>query len=89
LALLELLANHTGFASFDNCVTHSYPTVVLSHGELSTSLSLVTQVDVVLEVVDTGGWCANNLGMGPEYPVLDESAEYARWRILHWITSLD
>jgi hypothetical protein len=23
--------------------------------------------------------------MGPEYPGLDESVEYARWRILHWI----
>jgi hypothetical protein len=29
-------------------------------------------------VVDTGGWCANNLGMGCEYPGLDESEECAR-----------
>jgi hypothetical protein len=43
----------------------------------------------LLEVVDTGGWCANNLGMGPEYPGLDESEEYASWRILHWISRLD
>jgi hypothetical protein len=44
---------------------------------------------LVLEDVDTGGWCASKLGMGPEYPGLDESVEYARWRILHWTISLD
>jgi hypothetical protein len=27
----------------------------------------------VLEVVDTGGWCASKLGMGPEYPGLVDS----------------
>jgi hypothetical protein len=43
----------------------------------------------MLEVVDTGGWCANNLGMGPEYPGLDESAECTSWSVLHWISSLD
>jgi hypothetical protein len=31
-----------------------------------------------LEVVDTGGWCANNLGMGPEYPGLQYESELAR-----------
>jgi hypothetical protein len=43
----------------------------------------------LLEVVDTGGWCASKLGMGPEYPGLDDSAEYASWSVLHWISSLD
>jgi hypothetical protein len=38
----------------------------------------------VLEVVDTGGWCANHLGMGPEYPGLHESEECASWSVLHW-----
>jgi hypothetical protein len=43
------------------------------------------QLYLLLEGVSTGGWCASKLGMGPEYPGLDESVEYARWRILHWI----
>jgi hypothetical protein len=42
-----------------------------------------------LEVVDTGGWCANNLGMGPEYPGLHESEECASWSVLHWISVED
>jgi hypothetical protein len=32
----------------------------------------------LLEVVDTGGWCANNLGMGPEYPGLQYESELER-----------
>jgi hypothetical protein len=43
----------------------------------------------MLEGVSTGGWCAYNLGMGPEYPGLDESEEYASWSILHWCSRLE
>jgi hypothetical protein len=38
----------------------------------------------VLEEVDTWGLVCYLVGMNPEYPGLDESEEYARWRDLHW-----
>jgi hypothetical protein len=47
LSLLELLANHTGFAGLHNSVAHSFPAIVLAHGELRSSLSLVTKVYVI------------------------------------------
>jgi hypothetical protein len=43
----------------------------------------------LLEDVDTEGWCASKLGMGPGYPGLDESKECASWSILHWISVED
>jgi hypothetical protein len=32
----------------------------------------------LFEVVDTEGWCANNLGLGPEYPGLQYESELER-----------
>jgi hypothetical protein len=52
-------------------------------------LSTQGGIGLVLEEVDTGGWCASKLGVGPEYPGPDESAECASWSVLHWISSLD
>jgi hypothetical protein len=31
-----------------------------------------------LEEVDTGGWCASRLGLGPEYPGLQYESELER-----------
>jgi hypothetical protein len=42
----------------------------------------------VLEEVVPWGLVCYLVGMNPEYPGLDDSAEYARWRFLHWISSL-
>jgi hypothetical protein len=57
----------------------------LQNRALLTARDQLVSMSQVLEVVDTGGWCASRLGMGPEYPGLDESVEHARWRFLHWI----
>jgi hypothetical protein len=48
--------------------------MLLATPEYSTSL---------LEAIDTWGLVCYLVGMNPEYPGLDESAEYARWRDLH------
>jgi hypothetical protein len=47
-------------------------------------LGVATKQNIqLLEEVATWGLVCYLVRMNPEYPGLDESAEYARWRILH------
>jgi hypothetical protein len=65
-------------------ISHDSPTI------FSPAIQCRTSSDCrsVLEGVMQRGWCASKLGLGPEYPGLDESEEYASWSILHWCSRL-